>query len=574
MPRFYAKYRMKNHIPLFVSARQSLLKLLALVNIIVIIPSVTQGLMAQNTLTKGQVLAFLPDSVKSVLAQLPESRHDSIYLKTGGTLYLRLTPESLNQALDCYKKCLELAEKYNHKAMLAEAHQRVGSVYDATGTNPELMLYFFKKAYDLSEGLPDSIRIDYVYCVVVAHNILKDTVQTIHYLDIMKKIGYEMYKKGTEEWDNFSLQIASTAAHMGRDDICWEIMEHVNKERKYKNGRFPYRQYFLYCCSSFYANKGETDKAVKILTDYLENDNNYDPSIAANIANIYKYSGRYKEAVKWWEIHEEWNNKVVNEQANKDLSVKFLKTENEFKEKERALQAKQNQYLIFGLLFSLALACVAAYYWYTNRKDKMELALRNKEKELMVHEIHHRVKNNLQLLYSLAALQLPTIIDEKARDLWHKNLVQLKTMGLVNEKLYNTEGVTSFELKEFIPELVEHFKVLKRNDLNPSFQIDLQGDLNVKADFAVPFGLILSELITNTYKHVHKEAVIQITLSREKDNKLAFQYTDNGKMLDLSILTNKKIGGSALIKDLVRQLRGKFSISNENNLQYNFAFNL
>ncbi len=147
-------------------------------------------------------------------------------------------------------------------------------------------------------------------------------------------------------------------------------------------------------------------------------------------------------------------------------------------------------------------------------------------------------------------------------------------MGLVNEKLYNTEGVTSFELKEFIPELIEHFKVLKRNDLSPSFQIDLQGDLNVRADFAVPFGLILSELITNTYKHVHSEAVIQITLSREKDNKLAFQYTDNGKMLDLSILTNKKIGGSALIKDLVRQLRGKFSISNENNLQYNFAFNL
>lgn len=565
---------MKNHIPLFVSARQSLLKLLALVNIIVIIPSVTQGLMAQNTLTKGQVLAFLPDSVKSVLAQLPESRHDSIYLKTGGTLYLRLTPESLNQALDCYKKCLELAEKYNHKAMLAEAHQRVGSVYDATGTNPELILYFFKKAYDISEGLNDSIRIDYAYCVAVAYNILGDTVQALHYLDIMKKLGYRMYKKGTEDWDNFNLQLANTFSRMGRSDLCNAIMEHVNKERKYKNGRFPYLQYFLYCSMDYYCKKKEFDKAIKILKSHVEETKCDDPSIAATIANVYREADRYKEAFQWVLIRDEWNAKQKDEQAKHDLNIQYLKTENEFKEKERLFQEKQNKYLIFGLLITLILAGIAAYFWYTNRKDKMELALRNKEKELMVHEVHHRVKNNLQLLYSLAALQLPTIIDEKARDLWHKNLVQLKTMGLVNEKLYNTEGVTSFELKEFIPELVEHFKVLKRNDLNPSFQIDLQGDLNVKADFAVPFGLILSELITNTYKHVHNDAVIQITLSREKDNKLAFQYTDNGKMLDLSILTNKKIGGSALIKDLVRQLRGKFSISNENNLQYNFAFNL
>jgi two-component sensor histidine kinase len=551
------------HFPIASVPYKTVCALLVVVNIFLIPPSV-----------KGQVLAFLPDSVKNVLTQLPESRHDSIYLKIGGKLYLQSGAESLNQALDCYKKCLALAEKYNHKAMLAEAHQRVGSVYDARGNNPEQMLYFFKKAYDLSEGLSDTIRLDYVYCVVVAYNLLHDTVQAIHYLEIMKKTGYKIYQKGTEEWDNFNLQLANIMGPMGRSDLSREIMEQVNKERKYKNGRFPYLQYFLYTATDYYCKEKEYDKAIKILIDYVEETNSNDPSISAMIANVYKDAGKYKEAVKWWEIHQTWNDKKGDEQANRDLNIKYLKTENEFKEKERLFQEKQNRYLIVGLLFTLVLAGIAAYFWYTNRKDKMELALRNKEKELMVHEIHHRVKNNLQLLYSLATLQLPTIFDEKARDLWHKNLGQLKTMGLVNEKLYNTEGVTSFELKEFIPELVEHFKELKRNNLNPSFHIDLQGDLNVKADFAVPFGLILTELITNTYKHVPNQPAIHILVQRENDNKLAFQYADNGKISDITHLINKKIGGSALIKDLVRQLRGKFAISNENNLQYNFAFTL
>jgi two-component sensor histidine kinase len=549
-------------LPFAYRQQKTIFALLIFANIFLATPSVL-----------GQDFAFLPDSVKSILAQLPESRHDSIYLKVGAKLYLQLGAVSLNQALDCYKKCLALAEKYNHKAMLAEAHQRVGSVYDATGKNPEQMLYFFKKAYDLSEELPDSIRIDYAYCVAIAYFMVRDTVQAIHYLEIMKSIGYKMYKQETEEWDNFNLQIAHTAGRMSRYDISHKAMELVNKERKYKNGRFPYQQYFLYCASSFYADKkGDVDKAVKVITDYLEEENQRDPSLAVYIATIYRNGGRYKEAVKWWEIHQQWNDKQMNDYAERDLNIKFLKTENEFKEKERVLQAKQNKYLIFGLLITLLLAGIAAYFWYSNRKDKMELALRNKEKELMVHEIHHRVKNNLQLLYSLATLQLPTIFDEKARDLWHKNLGQLKTMGLVNEKLYNTEGVTSFELKEFIPELVEHFKVLKRNNLSPSFHLDLQGDLTVKSDFAVPFGLILSELITNTYKHVQNEASIHILVQRENDNKLAFQYADNGNITDLALLTNKRTGGSALIKDLVRQLRGNISISNENNLQYNFAF--
>ncbi len=554
---------MKNHIHLFISARQSLLPLLVVANFFVITPSV-----------KGQVLAFLPDSVKNILAQLPESKHDSIYKKWGATLYLNGSLESNSQALDCFKKALELGEKYNHYALFVDAHQCIGSVYDAKNEMPDLMLYYFKKAYDLSSKLPDSVRLMYAFDVSHAYSRLHDTVQCMNYLTIMKNLGDKLYEKGSENWDNLSLKLATMALNTQGVPTFLQLFKDVNKNRNYKNGRFPYHNYFVFGSHRYYSELGNYDKAINILKDELKINTKDTSVITHTLAKTYAQKGNFEEAYKWDEIHIDYKFRNRKTTQDNELVIKLLKTENEVKEKEKQFKEKQNIYLIWGLFFASLAIGVSAYFWRKNHKSKIELTKRNAEKELMVYEIHHRVKNNLQLLYSLAALQLPTIIDEKARDLWHKNLVQLKTMGLVNEKLYNTEGVTSFELKEFIPELIEHFKVLKRNDLSPSFQIDLQGDLNVRADFAVPFGLILSELITNTYKHVHSEAVIQITLSREKDNKLAFQYTDNGKMLDLSILTNKKIGGSALIKDLVRQLRGKFSISNENNLQYNFAFNL
>ena len=216
---------------------------------------------------------------------------------------------------------------------------------------------------------------------------------------------------------------------------------------------------------------------------------------------------------------------------------------------------------------------VSVYFWHSNYKRKIELVKSNKEKTLLIHEVHHRVKNNVQLLYSLAKLQLPNIKDDIARELWLKNLSQLNGMALVNEKLYNTEGVTSFELKEFIPEILTHFKQFQGENDKTVFNIDIPNDINVRADFAIPFGLILSELVTNSYKHALKNdnPKIDISVLKKSEKSIEFSYTDFGQLADTHIILNKKTGGTALIRDLVRQLRGKILITNDNHLQYNFS---
>jgi two-component sensor histidine kinase len=524
----------------------------------------------------SQILASLPDSVQRALATLPESKHDSVYKKLGAALYQKGTLEANSQALDCFKKALTLAEKYDHYALFVDAHQCIGSVYDAKNEMPDQMLYYFKKAYDLSSKLHDSVRLMYAFDVSHAYNRLHDTVQCMNYLNIMKKLGDKLYEKNSENWDNLNLKLATMALSTQGVPTFLQLFKDVNKNRNYKNGRFPYHNYFVFNSHRYYSELGEYDKAIGILKDEIKINTKDSSVITHNLAMTYAKKGNFEEAYKWDEMHIDYKARTRKTTQDNELVIKLLKTESEAKEKEKQFKEKQNLYLIWGLFFALLAIGVSAYFWRKNHKSKIELTKRNAEKELLVHEIHHRVKNNLQLMYSLATLQLPTISDKKAKDLWQKNLNQLKSMSLVNEKLYNTEGVTSFELKGFIQELVEHFKTLHGEYKNALFDLQFKGDLNVNADFAVPFGLILSELITNSFKHAGENDSLPITIFMErKDAKnLVFNYSDNGIVDDLSLILDKKIGGVSLINDLVRQLEGEVSVSNEKYLQYNFTFSI
>jgi two-component sensor histidine kinase len=199
---------------------------------------------------------------------------------------------------------------------------------------------------------------------------------------------------------------------------------------------------------------------------------------------------------------------------------------------------------------------------------------RNDEKKNLVQEIHHRVKYNLQLLYGLAKLQLPTITHKNARDLWRKNLVQLKSIFLVNEKLYKTEGVAFVNIEEFLSEIMNHYRQIFPTTLPLSIETCIEDNLIIHADFAIPFGLILTELVINSYKHaftITDKPSIKITFKSHKKH-FEFTYTDGGQIDDTAIILNKKTGGMSLVKDLVRQLKGTMTLSNDGYLAYRFSF--
>lgn len=208
------------------------------------------------------------------------------------------------------------------------------------------------------------------------------------------------------------------------------------------------------------------------------------------------------------------------------------------------------------------------------QNQKYQLAERNTKIETLINELHHRVKNNLQLLYSLLSLQLPIVKDGISRDILKGNIGKIRAMMLVNEKLFNFEKGRNISLCEFITELAVHLQ--KIYDIRERTRIlqDIPAGISLSDKHTLSFGLILSELFTNTFKHAfkdHPDPCICVRAVEVNEHLLEFNYSDNGVGIPAGDSTEKFTMGIPLIKDLTRQMNGQMSITGEEGLHYSFT---
>lgn len=203
----------------------------------------------------------------------------------------------------------------------------------------------------------------------------------------------------------------------------------------------------------------------------------------------------------------------------------------------------------------------------------VELNQRNQRIETLMNELNHRVKNNLQLLYSLNSLQLPTVAEASTTHILKDNIARIKAMMLVNDSLnpsHNTNEKAA-SLNEFIAEIVAHSKRMFVSETPTTITLDIDKELVLDSKVGLSLGLIVSELITNSYKHAfatQSEPAINISISL-KDQHWQMQYSDNGSGLK----SNKDNSfGLTLIRDLTRQLKGNVEIVSNNGLTYLFNF--
>lgn len=213
-------------------------------------------------------------------------------------------------------------------------------------------------------------------------------------------------------------------------------------------------------------------------------------------------------------------------------------------------------------------------------QKKMEEQLKTslKEKEVLLKEIHHRVKNNLQIISSLLSLQSGYIEDDKALQVFKNCRERVRTMGLVHEELYRSRSLSSIDFKEYINRLISH--LLDSYSLNPG-QVQLKMEIE-EAFFdigtTIPLGLILNELITNSLKHAfpdNKEGELYIYLGKSKDDKfdqtLVVGDTGVGLSKEIDFRKNNSFG-MLLVNTLVKQLRGVISCETETGTRFTVKF--
>ncbi len=207
-------------------------------------------------------------------------------------------------------------------------------------------------------------------------------------------------------------------------------------------------------------------------------------------------------------------------------------------------------------------------------EEKIKSSL--EEKELLLKEIHHRVKNNMQIISSLLNLQSRHISDEAARSLFQDSQNRIHSIALVHEKLYQSGDLARINFNEYIQSLTRHlFRSYKVNPKLIAMTTNIR-DIFLTVDIAMPCSLIISELVSNALKYAfpdERQGEVQIDFTMRDDGWYSMTIRDNGIGLPDSIDIEKtETLGMQLLNTLSRQLRGEFSFSRAEGTSFSITF--
>ncbi len=203
-----------------------------------------------------------------------------------------------------------------------------------------------------------------------------------------------------------------------------------------------------------------------------------------------------------------------------------------------------------------------------------DLASSLKEKTILLQEIHHRVKNNLAIITGLLHLQAFSTENEEVGTFYSDMITRIKTIADVHELLYNNESFTRINLHEYVGSLVNNIKTLFKIQITPDIDIVIDKFFEININQAIPIGLLLNELLTNSMKHAFDDdtdPTIILRISR-KDEFIYCSYKDNGKGCDVINIGQSSSLGFTLIQTLLQQLESTFEYTKEGGFGINFSF--
>ena len=242
--------------------------------------------------------------------------------------------------------------------------------------------------------------------------------------------------------------------------------------------------------------------------------------------------------------------------------------------KEETFWSKYKQVIIITfLIILLQLTTIIFLFNQVKRKKILHHELENKhvqisnslkEKEILLREVHHRVKNNLTLVTSFLSLQSDYINDDSMLEILEKLQNRIYAMSLVHEQLYKDEGIEQIDICKYLEELCNSviYSFQSRNENTVLYDIDVVSH-NLSMDLMIPIGLIFNELITNSIKYAFNEVEEPRISIKGKisDSDIIFEYSDNGIGLPEDIESDRTDSlGLLIVKTLMIQIKGEFTV--------------
>lgn len=299
-------------------------------------------------------------------------------------------------------------------------------------------------------------------------------------------------------------------------------------------------------------------------------------------------NGNLEEATHYYKIRDHIKDSLAIANAARDYMIATAKFDSENQTKE--LEAIRNQVIITEKLKSyqwiaLTIAIIAisiiGFLYYHTRKDGKIINKQNKklesslhEKEILLKEVHHRVKNNLQVISGLLQLQTKKSDNPQMTDILNDSQRHIQSMSLIHQMLYDQKDIKLIPMNEYLKKLTDQlFYSLSGKKINCHVQA---ATIDLDIDRAIPLGLIITELVTNANKYAftHRESGdIWVSLIQKQQDTLQFMYKDNGIGFNKKIdLKKSKTLGFKLIHLLAEEMDAVIKITGTKGVEVKITF--
>ncbi len=450
------------------------------------------------------------------------------------------------EALKNYFASLKIKEEINDKKGIGVAYNNIGKIYQFQGNYPAALKYHFaslkiKEEFGDKKGISNSYNSIGGICAAQGNYD-----EALNHMYTALKIKEEIGDKNGLIRSRNAIGLVKVKLKMPEEGREWlrkglQLAKEINS---------------LVLIKESYLGLVEADSALGNFAGAYEN---------------YKLFILYRDSLN--------NDEITKEKVESQMQFEFDRKEASAKseqEKKDIVQRNIRNSIAAGLAGTLFFLLVT--YSQRNRiarekKRSDELII---EKEMLMKEIHHRVKNNLEVISSLLELQTQRISDEKAKAAIIESQSRVQSISLIHHKLYQNEDVASVEFKNFISDLYRQIEgVFKKSETEVEFTVTADETL-INTDTAVPLGLILNELITNTFKYgvcAFQKNRIEVSLKSENENNYKLIYRDNGKGLPADFNIQKSTSlGMKVIQLLTKQLGGKLNFYNDNGSVFEIPF--
>lgn len=254
------------------------------------------------------------------------------------------------------------------------------------------------------------------------------------------------------------------------------------------------------------------------------------------------------------------------QKAELENEIALLNSDNEITLLKLQSSKRRNWIFGIGLLAFVLLSSILFWLYKKINAKNAIIQQADKEKSILLQEIHHRVKNNLQVVSSLLALQGKYVSDDSATDALKQGQDRVQSMALIHQDLYQTDNLKGVSTKDYFEQVVDHlFDSYNISEDKIELELDVM-PMMLDVDTMIPLGLITNELVSNSLKHAfanQKNGKIKVHL-KETENILILEVSDNGIGIQSIDDIEGKSFGYELIKAFAQKLKADISIDHSN----------